>query len=168
MPSEAYLLRAGLWLAITTLLYFFMNGAQLFETVVIVPKWTAAPPDSLQLFRGRYGLDFKWFWIVLHSVHELTFLLALVFCWQLAAIRYALLGLLLAHFAVRVWTLGYFAPAIMEFQQLASAGAVPGELAARTARWRHLNYVRVGVFIVVSLGLLPLLGRVLRLWLGLR
>jgi hypothetical protein len=168
MPSEAYLLRAGLWLTITTLLYFLMNGAQLFETVVLVPKWTAAPPDSLQLFRGRYGLDFKWFWIVLHSVHELTFLLALAYCWQLRDIRYALLGLLLAHFTVRAWTLGYFAPAIMEFQRLAGGGAGAGELAARTARWRQLNYVRVGVFLLVSFGLLPLLTRVLQLWLGLR
>ena len=163
MPSEAYLLRAGVWLAITTLLYFLLNGAQLFETLVIVPKWTADPPVSLQLFRGRYGLDFKWFWVGLHSIHELTFLLALAFCWYLPGVRNPLLGLLLAHFVVRAWTLGYFAPAIIEFQGLASAKEVPAGLGARTAHWRQLNYVRVGAFVLVSLGLLPLLGRVLRL-----
>lgn len=163
MPSDAYLLRAFVWLAITTLLYFFMNGAQLFETAVLVPKWTADPPTSLYLFRGRYALDFKWFWIVLHSVHELTFLVALACCWQLPGVRYALLGLLVVHFTVRAWTLGYFAPAIIEFQRLARADEVPVGLAARTARWRHLNYLRVGGFVLVSLGLLPLLGRVLQL-----
>lgn len=164
MPTDAYLLRAATWLGITTLAYFCMNGAQLFETAVIVPRWTAAPPDSLRLFEGRYGLDFKWFWIVLHSVHEITFLLALAFCWQLPAVRNVLLELLLAHFAVRAWTLGYFAPRIIEFQRLAQAGGPwPAGLAAATARWRQLNYLRVGVFVAVSLGLLPLLGRVLRL-----
>ena len=166
MLSDAYLMRAACWLSLNILLYFLMNGAQLFETAVIVPKWTADPPASLQLFRGRYGLDFKAFWIVLHSVHEIIFVLALVFCWQVPGVRNPLLGLLLAHFGVRVWTLGYFAPAIIEFQRLAGSGAAPAGLAARTARWQQLNYLRVSAFVLVSLGLLPLLGRVL--WLLLR
>lgn len=33
-----YLTRAESWLFITILAYFMMNGAQLFETAVIVPK----------------------------------------------------------------------------------------------------------------------------------
>ena len=108
--TEAYILHATIWLGITTLIYFLMNGAQLFETVVIVPKWTAAPPESFQLFRGKYRLDFKGFWIALHSIHEITFLLAIGFCWKLTDIRNGLLLLFVVHFAVRVWTLLYFAP----------------------------------------------------------
>jgi hypothetical protein len=72
--STSYFVRAEMWLFITTLAYFLMNGAQLFETAVIVPKWTASPPESFQLFRGTSGLDFKAFWIVTHSIHELTFI----------------------------------------------------------------------------------------------
>lgn len=159
--TESYLSRAEIWLLFTTLVYFLMNGAQLFETLVIVPKWTVAPPESFQLFKGKYGLDFKVFWIVIHSVHEITFLLAIVFCWKLE-IRNWLLLLFAVHFAVRVWTLAYFAPNIIEFQQLANA-AGPGhptppgaDLLARASLWRNLNYIRVGIFIAVSLGLLPL------------
>ncbi|WP_324680116.1 hypothetical protein [Hymenobacter sp. GOD-10R] len=63
---------------------------------------------------------------------------------------------------MRTWTLDDFAPAIIEVQRLASAEVVPVRLAARTVRWRQLNYPRVGLFLLVSLGLLPLLGRVLR------
>src|SRR5688500_15354527 len=110
--TENYVFRAELWLLITTLVYFLMNGAQLFETAVIVPKWTAAPPESFQLFKGNYGLDFKAFWIGLHSVHEITFILAIIFCWKLE-IRNWLLILFALHFAVRVWTLIYFAPNII-------------------------------------------------------
>lgn len=33
-----YIVRAETWLFITTLVYFLMNGAQIFETAVIVPK----------------------------------------------------------------------------------------------------------------------------------
>jgi len=159
--TESYLSRAEIWLLFTTLVYFLMNGAQLFETLVIVPKWTVSPPESFQLFRGKYGLDFKTFWIVIHSVHEITFLLAILFCWKLE-IRNWLLLLFAVHFAVRVWTLAYFAPNIIEFQQLANASGAghptpPGaDLLKRASLWRNLNYIRVGIFIAVSLGLLPL------------
>jgi hypothetical protein len=166
--TENYLSRAETWLFITTLVYFLMNGAQLFETLVIVPKWTVSPPESFQLFKGKYGLDFKVFWIVIHSIHEITFLLAIIFCWQLE-IRNWLLILFAVHFAVRVWTLAYFAPNIIEFQQLANAVG-PGtatlsetDLFKRASRWRNLNYIRVGIFIAVSLGLLPLCVRLLHL-----
>lgn len=74
-----YLSRAEVWLFITTLAYFFMNGAQVFETAALVPKWTAAPPESFHFFRGKYGIDLKTFWIIVHSLHEITFLLAIVF-----------------------------------------------------------------------------------------
>ncbi|MDO7849522.1 transposase [Hymenobacter sp. M29] len=161
--SEAYVLRAVVCLGITTLAYFFMNGAQLFETAVIVPKWTAAPPDSFQLFRGKFGLDFKVFWIALHSIHEITFLVAIAFCWQLAEIRNGLLLLFIVHFAARAWTLAYFAPNIIEFQQIANNAGTAPDLLARAAQWRNLNYVRVGIFITVSLGLIPLLIKALRL-----
>jgi hypothetical protein len=46
-----------------------MNRAQIVETPVIVPAWTARP-ESLGMFQGRHRLD-KVFWIVFHGVHEL-------------------------------------------------------------------------------------------------
>lgn len=61
MNSPRYLKRALFWLVTTTAMYFLMNGAQIFETVLIVPKWTAAPPASLAMFQGEFGLDFKTF-----------------------------------------------------------------------------------------------------------
>ena len=61
--SVAYLKRALFWLVTTTAMYLLMNGAQIFETALIVPAWTAAPPASLGMFQGPYRLDFKAFWI---------------------------------------------------------------------------------------------------------
>lgn len=154
--TSNYLLRAEIWLFVTTLIYFLMNGAQIFETIVIVPKWTASPPDSFQIFKGKYGLDFKLFWIVLHSIHEITFILAIIFCWKLDLIRNWLLILFAVHFVVRVWTLLYFAPNIIDFQKIANASSVRTDLLNKTMLWKSLNYVRVGLFILVSIGLIPL------------
>jgi len=154
--TAEYLSRATIWLFTTTTIYFLMNGAQIFETAVIVPKWTASPPESFQIFKGKYALDFKTFWIVMHSLHEITFILAIIFCWKLDPLRNWLLALFAVHFAVRVWTLAYFAPNIIEFQKIANSSNAAADLLNRTTLWRTLNYVRVGIFVAVSLGLVPL------------
>jgi hypothetical protein len=152
--TAEYLFRAEAWLLLTTLIYFVMNGAGIFETAVIVPKWSAAPPDSFQLFRGEYGIDLKIFWIVIHSVHEITFIMAIIFCWNIPGVREWLLILFAIHFAVRVWTLVYFAPNIMEFQKIANGGEAAPNLPARTKLWKNLNYIRMAAFIAVSVGVL--------------
>ncbi|WP_257658871.1 transposase [Parapedobacter lycopersici] len=165
--SANYLTRAEIWLCVTTLAYFFMNGAQLFETATLVPKWSAAPPESLHYFRGKFGLDLKTFWIVIHSLHEITFIMAIIFCWKLD-IRYPLLLLFAIHMAVRIWTLAYFAPNIMAFRKIANLGTVPDgmDLLSRATWWRNLNYIRVAIFVAVSLGLVPLCIKLLNMRTG--
>lgn len=151
MRSIEVVTSSQIWLAISTLLYFMMNGAQVFETCVIIPKWTASPPGSFQLFRGKYGIDLKTFWIWAHSIHEITFIVAIAVCWKIPLLRNWLLVLFLVHFAVRVWTLQYFAPNIIEFQKIANGQGEGTDLLMRVRRWRNLNYLRVGVFIAISI-----------------
>ncbi|HMJ70255.1 MAG TPA: hypothetical protein VK508_15230 [Cyclobacteriaceae bacterium] len=159
--TAEYLFRAEAWLLITTLIYFIMNGAGIFETAVIIPKWSASPPESLQIFRGEHGIDLKIFWIVMHTVHEITFIIAIIFCWHIGGVRELLLMLFGVHFGIRVWTLAYFVPNIMEFQKIANTGeAMPG-IAERTIRWKNLNYVRTATFVGVSLGMVAVYLRVL-------
>lgn len=160
--TATILTRAEIWLCITTLVYFLLNGAQIFETFVIIPKWTAAPPESLHYFKGSYAMDLKTFWIVIHSLHEITFILAIVFCWKLD-IRNPLLILFAIHFAVRAWTILYFAPHLMEFERIANSGSIGQHLIEKATLWRNLNYIRVGIFLAVSIGLLPLCMKALKL-----
>lgn len=153
--TDTYLSRAENWLFITTLVYFLMNGAQIFETAVIVPKWTASPPQSFKILQGTYGIDLKTFWIVIHSIHEITFIIAIIFCWKIEPIRNGLLVLFAIHFAVRVWTLMYFAPNIIDFQKITSLTESASSLIQRVNQWRILNYIRIAIFIAVSIGLIP-------------
>jgi len=139
-----------------------MNGAQIFETFVIVSKWTASPPESLHYFRGKYAMDLKTFWIIIHSIHEITFILAIVFCWK-SDIRASLLILFAIHFVVRVWTILYFAPNIMEFETIANSENSTQNFIDKATLWRKLNYIRVGVFLAVSIALIPLCMKVLNL-----
>jgi hypothetical protein len=154
--TEAYLSTAEIWLLITTLIYFLMNGAGIFETAVLVPKWTALPPVSFQILQGKYGLDLKTFWIATHVVHEITFIVAIVFCWQIETIRNGLLLLFALHFAIRTWTILYFAPNIMAFQKINTMSENNLDLQKRTLRWKQLNYIRMFLFFAVSIGLVRL------------
>ncbi len=158
------LAKAEMWLLITTLVYLLMNGAQIFETVAVVPKWSASPPGSFALISGPHAIDLKRFWIIFHSIHEITFFIALYFCWKIDPVRNWLLLLFVIHVGVRAWTLIYFAPNILEFQKISpDSSSAYGDLVAKTTLWRNLNYVRVAIFIGISVGLLPLLYKVMNL-----
>lgn len=161
--TSSYLSRAELWLCLTTLIYFLMNGAQIFETLVFVPKWTVAPPHNFHLLLDGRGTSLKNFWIIFHSLHEITFLLAIYFCWKIDPVRNWLLILFAIHFAVRVWTLTFFAPNIIAFQKMAETSSQAESLASRTQLWQTLNYVRVAIFIAVSVALVPLCIKLLNL-----
>ena len=145
--------RADGWLFSSVAAYFMMNGAQLWETAIIIPAWTQAPPASLIFFQEPYGLDFKYFWIAVHSVHEVIFVLALIFNWKIRSRRLPLVLLFLAHIGVRVWTIVYFVPTIIDFQQMSVVNNIEPHLVERAARWRNLNYLRVGLFFTINTAL---------------
>lgn len=151
-----YIARAELWIFITALLYFLMNGAQLFETLVFVPKWTASPPHDFRLLLDGKGTSLKVFWIVLHSLHELAFIMAIIFCWKLTPVRYWLLLLFILHLIIRVWTLAYFAPNIINFQETAADPSIAKDLVQRVTAWQTWNYVRVAAYVILSLAFIPL------------
>jgi hypothetical protein len=143
-------------LLITTIVYIFINGAGAFETLVIVPKWAANPPASLSMFEGAYALDFKMFWIMAHSIHELTFIAAIILNWHMAGRRKVLLIVFVLHVALRVWTVSYFAPAIIYFQQIPATEVADEALRQKAQLWKSLNLLREGLFTILSLVLVPL------------
>jgi hypothetical protein len=145
------------WLLWCVMAYFVMNGAQIMETAIMVPAWTAAPPSTLYFFQKPYGLDFKVFWITVHSIHEIIFIIALVLNWKDSQRRNPLLLLFVAHMAVRVWTVSYFAPTIIWFQLLPVTDTVDNLLVQKAALWKNLNYLRVGLFIAINVSMVFLL-----------
>ncbi|GAA3755070.1 transposase [Flavobacterium ginsengiterrae] len=127
-----------------------MNGAQIFETLVFVPKWTESPPENFKLLLDGKGTSLKVFWIVFHSLHEITFILAIIFCWKIEPVRNWLLVSFVFHFAVKAWTLSYFAPNLIDFQKMAESATFTEDLAHRNFLWQTLNYSRVILFVTIS------------------
>lgn len=151
-----YYKRANLSLLITTIAYLLINGAGAYETAVIIPVWTSNPPVSLGLLQGTYALDLKTFWITSHSLHEVTFIIAIIFNWKLAARRKALLIIFALHLALRVWTILYFAPTIISFQQMPVSAIADEALKQKAQLWKTLNLLRVALFTLLSFAMVPL------------
>ena len=84
-------------------------------------------------------------------------------CWRLTVVRRWLLVLLVLHVLVRVWTIAYFAPTIIAFQSVPVSSAVDPLLAQKAAQWRHLNIVRVLIFLAVNLAMLSPIRQVHRM-----
>ena len=140
--SVANLKRALFWLVTTTAMYLLMNGAQIFETALIVPAWTAAPPAWLGAFNGPYYLESRRSGS--RSLRSRAHVRRGTRRVQTPdGIRRWLLVLLVLHVLVRVWTIAYFAPTIIAFQSVPVSSAVDPLLARKAAQWRHLNIVRV-------------------------
>ncbi|MBT1696807.1 transposase [Fulvivirgaceae bacterium PWU4] len=143
-------------LLVTTAIYLLINGAGIWEEANIIPLWTAAPPASLHIFQGDYGLRYKNFWIIAHSVHEIFFILAIVLNWNVSGRRNPLLIIFGVHAAVRVWTILYFAPVLMEFWEYPIGDTIDPLLKTKADAWAFRSHIRSAAFLLLSFAMIPL------------
>lgn len=144
-------------LLINILVYFLMNGSQIFETLVFIPKWTENSPNNFNLLLDKPGVSLKSFWTIFHSIHEVIFIFNIIAYWQMPNLRNWLIILFLLHFAVRVWTILYFAPNIIQFQKIAKGSKVYDDAIVKiVSQWKRLNVIRVALFILISIALVSI------------
>lgn len=149
-----YLIEPKSIMLLNILIYFLMNGSQIFETLVFIPKWIYNSPNNFNLLLDKPGVSLKSFWTIFHSLHEVIFIVTIITCWNLPFVRLWLVILFTIHFAVRVWTILYFAPSIIRFQKIAKeSGAYDDTLKENVLRWKQLNNLRVLLFILISIAL---------------
>ncbi|MCB0445987.1 MAG: hypothetical protein KDD03_00460, partial [Gelidibacter sp.] len=64
--------------AIACLSFSIIIGAAFFEHLAVWPQAYAAPPASLGMFQGDYGLNAGAFWIKIHPVTLILFIITLL------------------------------------------------------------------------------------------
>ncbi|MDF3820257.1 hypothetical protein P3G55_10120 [Leptospira sp. 96542] len=146
-------------LLINLLIYFLMNGAQIFETLVFVPRWATGNLQNLSILNSEIkSANLKYFWIVFHSVHEIVFLSSVVFCFEIDGVGKQLVILFFIHVFIRIWTVTYFAQKIIKFQKVAENRSLePSEnIDKQIKTWVILNYLRVSLYIGISILMVPL------------
>lgn len=148
-----------------TLLYAFaclsfavVVGAAIYEHIAVVPRWSAAPPASLTMFQGKYGLNAAPFWQIIHPVTLLLIIATLIVFWK-GDCRMHILIPLSVYAATIVVTGIYFVPQLLSITQAPLADTADAALTARAKTWETLSLVRLGVLVVLAVYLFLGLGK---------
>ena len=139
--------------SITCLAFAVIIGGAVYEHLNIVPKWAAAPPASLSMFQGEYGLKAEIFWKIIHPVTLLLFISSLIMHWRTARRRNISI-VLVSYIAILVITSIYFVPELISIISTPYSSLPDADLIKRAKLWEALSLVRLGVLMILSVYLL--------------
>jgi hypothetical protein len=132
---------SDVFLAGLVFFYSLNLGPMMFESLTSDRTWASNPPESFHMFVGPYGQKTAHDWRIVSPLALLSFILALVFNWQVEGRSVWLGGAFVVYLLVHAATAAYFVP---EQERLISqSGALaPHLLKSRADRWIFLNYFR--------------------------
>lgn len=125
-------------------------GAAIYEHVAVVPGWTAAPPASLSMFQGTYGLNPTPFWMYIHPVTLLLFITSLVLFWK-APCRKNLLIVTAGYVIILVITFIHFVPELISITGTVYSENIDAGLTKRAHLWETLSLIRLAALIVLAI-----------------
>lgn len=138
--------------AFTCLSFATVIGAAVYEHLAVVPRWTMAPPVSLSMFQGEYGLDAAAFWKPIHPVTLVLFVATLVTFWK-SDRRKAILTAFAGYFTVLVITFAFFVPELIAITTAPFAQVADPDLTQRAQMWETLSLVRLAFLVLLSIAL---------------
>lgn len=136
-----------IFLILASMSFIIVLGAATYEHMGVVPQWSAAPPSSLAMFQGDYGLRAQNFWIPIHPVTFLLMTAALIANWRTPR-RNNILTVLIGYAIILAATFIYFVPQLMDITQTPYREDVDQELVTIASMWETLSLIRL-VFIAV-------------------
>ncbi len=141
--------------AITCLTFSIMVGGAVYEHLCVVPSWSAAPPLSLSMFQGEYGLKAETFWMLIHPVNLLLFSASLAMCWRTQR-KKSLIIVLAGYISILIITAIYFVPELLTIVQTPFSTEVDPDLTRRAKLWEVLSIIRM--FVLFALTIVLYLG----------
>jgi hypothetical protein len=144
---------AVLWMLVV--LMGLQIGAGLYETLVLVPLWSSAPPQSIVTYQTEpLAPDAHLFWSFMTPLVGVLSLINVIVAWREAGPhrRWWLAGAGVS-LAMVIVTFSYFVPLFIKvFPRAAQLPAA--EVQARVRWWVRLNWLRAVVLIAAWLALL--------------
>ncbi|MEI9947157.1 MAG: hypothetical protein WDN26_23445 [Chitinophagaceae bacterium] len=121
-------------------------GGAVYEHLAVVPKWKVAPPASLSMFQGEYGLDPGDFWELIHPITMILLVGCLVANWKTKRRKFIAM-VIAGYILMAIVTLTYFVPELLSIIHTPYQAKVDKSLVSRAATWEKLSLLRL-VFIV--------------------
>jgi len=148
----------NLLLALGAISFITVIGGAVYEHLAFVPQWAAAPPTSLALLQGPYGMRPERFWMPIHPVTLLLMIAALVANWR--TVRRRAMSMALGGYTLVLIITGiYFVPELLAITGTPYADTVDAGLQTRAARWETLSIVRLVFLVALALTWLSALAQ---------
>jgi hypothetical protein len=144
------IMKKDLIYSITCLTFAVVIGGAIYEHLNVVPTWAAAAPASLSMFQGEYGLNPELFWMLIHPINLLLFILTLTLHWRTTRKKNIAI-VLISYVAILAITAVYFVPELLSIIKTEYSATVDAELTARAKLWEVLSIVRLIILVVLSL-----------------
>lgn len=132
--------------------FVIVLGGAVYEHLNMVPRWKLAPPASLTMFQGPYGIDAARFWKLIHPITLTLMLASVITNWKTARRKYILVSVS-AYVLILIITFAYFVPELILITQTPYQPVTNNDLVPRADAWEKLSLVRM-VFIFVIAGYL--------------
>jgi hypothetical protein len=136
-------------LAIAAVSFVIVAGGAVYEHLAVVPQWSAAPPASLTMFQGEYGLSAGRFWPLAHAVTVVLLITALVLNWRTPARSFISIALC-GYIVLLVITSVYFLPELGAITRTPYQPVADAALTARAERWEVLSLVRLALLLALA------------------
>jgi len=147
-----------LLLILASICFIIILGAAVYEHVAVVPKWSAAPPSSLAMFQGEYGLQAQYFWMSIHPATLLLMVAALIANWKNTRRKSILIGLG-SYVLILAITSAYFVPELLSITGTPFQDTVDQGLVKRASMWETLSLIRLFFIAILSVILLSALTK---------
>jgi len=135
--------------AFACLSFAVVVGAAIYEHIAVVPRWSAAPPASLSMFQGTYGLNPTPFWIAIHPV-TLLLLAAAIILFRKTGAKVYLLITSVGYVIVLIITFAYFVPELIAITGTPYSEYIDDSLIKRAKQWEILSLVRLSFLIILA------------------
>lgn len=146
-------MKKDLLYSVTCIAFIIVIGGAVYEHLNVVPVWSAAPPVSLSMFQGEYGLKPELFWMIIHPVNLFLLVATLLLHWK-SARRRNILIVLLSYVGILAITAVYFVPGLVSIISTPFSDVVDAGLTRRASLWESLSLVRLSVLVLLSVVLL--------------
>ena len=135
--------------ALACLFFTIMIGGAVYEHLVVVPTWSEAPPVSLSMFQGKYGLNPELFWMLVHPVNIVLLVTSLILSWRSERRKNILLPLVVYVVIIAI-TAVYFVPELLSITGTTYSEVADPSLTKRASLWETLSIARLAVLLIIA------------------
>jgi len=139
--------------ALTCLSFVVIVGAAIYEHTALWPAAFSEPPRSLSVFQGPYRLNAAIFWMSVHPVTLLLFVITLIVSWKTARRKNILIAMG-GYVIILLTTFSFFVPELIALTGTPYSDTVDASLQTRGSRWITLSLIRLVVLLVLTMTLL--------------